>query len=87
MVTENGICTRDDNERIDFIKGHIHEVARALENNIPVLGYLYWSLIDNFEWAHGFGPKFGLIEVDYRSKRRSVRPSARIYADLIKKSQ
>ena len=84
LITENGICTNDDNDRIDFIKSHVKEVSRAIKDGAPVFGYLYWSLIDNFEWAHGYGPRFGLAEVDYSSQRRTVRPSARIYADIIK---
>jgi len=86
LVTENGICTNNDNERIDFIKSHLGEVSRAISDGAPVFGYLYWSLIDNFEWAHGYGPRFGLIEVDYTTQKRMVRPSARIYADIIKRN-
>jgi beta-glucosidase len=86
LITENGICTDEDNERIDFIKAHLKEVARAIKDGAPVFGYLHWSLIDNFEWAHGFTPRFGLIEVDYTTQRRTVRPSARVYAEIIKNS-
>ncbi len=84
LITENGICTNDDNERIDFIEAHLKEVARAVKDGAQVSGYLYWSLLDNFEWTNGYRPKFGLIEVDYATQRRTVRPSARIYADIIK---
>lgn len=86
LVTENGICTNDDNDRIDFIEQHLKEAGRAIKDGAPVFGYLYWSLLDNFEWTHGYGPRFGLIEVDYATQRRTVRPSARIYADIIKKN-
>ncbi len=84
LVTENGIATTDDNERIDFIKAHIKEMALAIKEGADILGYLHWSLLDNFEWARGFGPRFGLIEVDYKTQQRTVRPSARVYADIIK---
>jgi beta-glucosidase len=84
LITENGICTNDDNDRIDFIRTHLREVARAIQDGAPVFGYLYWSLIDNFEWTHGYAPRFGLIEVDYTTQRRTIRPSARIYAEIIK---
>lgn len=87
LITENGICTNDDNDRADFIKVHLKEVARAIRDGVDVLGYLHWSLIDNFEWAHGYGPRFGLIEVDYATQRRSIRPSARVYAEIIKKNK
>ncbi len=86
LITENGICTNDDTERADFIKSHLREVARALADGVDVFGYLYWSLIDNFEWAHGYGPRFGLIEVDYATQRRSIKPSARVYSDIIKRN-
>jgi len=52
-----------------------------------VIGYLYWSLLDNFEWADGFAPRFGLIGVDYATQRREVRPSARRLADLIARNE
>ena len=84
LITENGICAKDDNDRIDFIRDHLKEVVRAIGDGVDVFGYLYWSLTDNFEWAHGFGPRFGLVEVDYKTQQRTVRPSARVYADIIK---
>ena len=86
LITENGICAADDNERIDFIKDHLAELHRAMREGAPVIGYMYWSLLDNFEWAHGYGPRFGLVEVDYSTQRRTVRPSARIYADIISRN-
>jgi len=86
LITENGICANDDNERIDFLKAHLKEVGRAIRDGARVFGYLYWSLIDNFEWTHGFAPRFGLMEVDYATQRRIVKPSARIYADIIKRN-
>lgn len=84
LITENGICSNNDNDRIDFIKAHLREAHRAIGKGVPVFGYLHWSLMDNFEWTHGFGPRFGLVEVDYATQRRIVKPSARIYADIIK---
>ena len=53
-----------------------------MEAGCRVLGYTYWSLIDNFEWAHGFAPRFGLIEVDYATQRRTIRESGRRYAEV-----
>ena len=83
LVTENCTCAKDDNDRIDFIKAHLKEVARAINEGTKVFGYLHWSLLDNFEWAHGYGPRFGLVEVDYKTQQRIVRPSARVYANII----
>jgi len=77
MITENGICTEDDNLRWDYIREHLAEVHKALEAGVDILGYLYWSLIDNFEWDKGFAPRFGLVHVDYSNQKRTVRESAR----------
>lgn len=82
MVTENGICTADDGQRARYILNHLRQVGRALHEGMPVIGYLYWSLLDNFEWAHGYTPRFGLIEVDYRTQERRVRDSARRFAEV-----
>jgi beta-glucosidase len=82
LVTENGVCTIDDELRWQFIRDHLEQVAGALQEGIPVLGYLYWSLLDNFEWHEGFRPRFGLIEVDYPSQMRRVRPSAERFAEV-----
>ncbi len=82
MITENGICTSHDEERWAFIQGHLESVHAALQAGVPVTGYLYWSLLDNFEWDKGFGPRFGLIEVDYGTQKRTVRESAKQFAEV-----
>ncbi len=82
LITENGICTTDDAQRTRFILNHLRWVGRAVQEGVPVIGYLYWSLLDNFEWAHGYTPRFGLIEVDYSTQARRVRESARRFADV-----
>lgn len=82
LVTENGICTNDDAQRWRFIRDHLLHVARAIEDGVPVLGYLYWSLLDNFEWHEGFAPRFGLCEVDYSTERRSLRSSAERFSRI-----
>jgi beta-glucosidase len=84
FVTENGTWMTDDARRQRFILRHIQAAARAMQEGAPLLGYLYWSLLDNFEWAEGFGPRFGIVEVDYASQRRTVRASARTYAEICK---
>ncbi len=84
FILENGICTEDDRERWDFIRSHLEKVNLAMMKGVKVLGYIYWSLIDNFEWDKGFAPRFGLIEVDYRSLQRDIRESARRYAIVCK---
>ena len=84
LISENGICTDDDTERGAFIAAHLKAVAGAMSEGAPVIGYLYWSLLDNYEWAEGFAPRFGLIEVDYVTQERKVRGSAKVYGDIIK---
>ena len=84
MITENGICIEDDNIRWEFIRGHLKSVHRAMQEGAEVLGYIYWSLLDNYEWDKGFAPRFGLVEVDYKSFERTVRGSARLFAQVCK---
>lgn len=82
MITENGICTEDDNLRWKYIYEHLKNIQRARDNGVKVLGYIYWSLIDNFEWDKGFAPRFGLVEVDYNTFTRTVRGSAKKFAEI-----
>ena len=72
-----------DNKRIGFMKEYLANVKRAVSEGIPVLGYQYWSLMDNFEWAEGYGPRFGLIHVDYETKKRTLKDSAYEYKKII----
>ena len=84
LITENGICTSDDHERWEFIQAHLKNIHLAIEEGVDVKGYLYWSLLDNFEWDKGFGPRFGLVNVDYKSFQRTVRASALKYSLVCK---
>lgn len=83
IVTENGIADAADKLRAGFIRDHVAVIARALAQKIDIRGYLYWSLLDNFEWREGFGPRFGLVAVDYRTMARTVRSSAYEYKKII----
>jgi beta-glucosidase len=76
LVTENGIATADDTERIRFVAAALAALQGCLADGIDVRGYLYWSLLDNFEWAHGYRPTFGLVAVDRSTQQRSPKPSA-----------
>jgi len=76
VVTENGIATADDARRIAYMETALTSVLECIAEGIDVRGYLYWSLLDNFEWAFGYGPTFGLVEVDRQSFARHPRPSA-----------
>jgi beta-glucosidase len=77
LVTEHGIATADDEERVEFIDAGLHAVHAAMADGVPVRGYIHWSLLDNFEWVYGYRPTFGLIGVDRVTQARTVRPSAR----------
>jgi beta-glucosidase len=77
LVTENGIATADDDERVEYVRAALGGVLRCLADGIDVRGYIYWSLLDNFEWALGYGPTFGLVAVDRETFGRTVKPSAR----------
>lgn len=83
FVSECGVADHDDSHRAWYITEQVKGVERALEAGIDVRGHLYWSLMDNYEWALGFEKKFGLIEIDYDTMERKIRPSAWVYKDLI----
>jgi len=75
LVTENGIATSDDDERIAYTSDALASVQQAMHDGVPVTGYLHWSLLDNFEWIHGYEPTFGLISVDRSTFTRTPKPS------------
>lgn len=86
FITENGVADVHDQYRQWWLQETILSMERAISEGVAVQGYFHWSLLDNFEWAYGYWPKFGLIEVDRRSgMKRSVRPSALWFAEEIKK--
>jgi len=85
IVSENGIADRSDEKRSQFLDAHLEALSKAKKSGYPVFGYLYWSLTDNFEWADGFFPRFGLVEMDYKTMERKPRASYFHYGDLIKK--
>jgi len=82
IVTENGIATRNDAVRRDFLREHALVLRHRLSAGAPIEGYFYWSLVDNFEWLEGFRPRFGLFEVDYATFARRRRLSADLFAEL-----
>jgi beta-glucosidase len=93
MVTENGVPVPDgldfdgrvrDERRIRYLQNHIAQVRRAMDEGVPVKGYFHWSLMDNFEWALGYGPRFGLVYVDYKTLKRTIKDSGRWFADVIR---
>lgn len=81
MITENGIGTADDTRRIAFIKEALNGVKECRADGILVLGYLHWSLLDNFEWQKGFSKTFGLIAVDRETQTRYPKESLRVLGE------
>jgi beta-glucosidase len=75
-VTENGLGHEDDTRRIAYVQGALEGLGTCLADGIDVRGYFYWSLLDNFEWAFGYGPQFGLATVDRDTFARTPKPSA-----------
>jgi len=85
-VTENGRPDEVDEHRPRFIVEHLHHVWRAIIVGAPVMGYYFWSLVDNFEWARAYNPsfRFGLLEVDVESQARRLKTSGELYAEICK---
>jgi beta-glucosidase len=95
FVTENGICVPDgvdldrrvrDERRIRYLHDHILSVHRAIQAGANVMGYLVWSLLDNFEWAYGYQMRFGLVHVDFDTQCRTVKDSGRWFAGIIRQN-
>ena len=84
IVTENGVGTENDARRVEYIQRALAGLKRCLDDGIDVRGYVHWSLLDNFEWIFGFGPKFGLVAVDRETQKRTVKPSAILLGNIAK---
>ena len=82
LVTENGLADAADSRRPSFLRAHADVLDRAIAEGVPVHGFFHWSLLDNFEWLDGFGPRFGLFSVDRETFERRPRPSAGVFAEL-----
>jgi len=95
-IAENGAAYDDqvdndgaihDVERVQFIRDHLEVVSRALQDGCNVKGYLYWSLLDNFEWAFGLSKRFGIVRVDYKTQVRTPKDSYRFFSEVVKTSR
>lgn len=90
-ITENGVALHDqpsgdrvtDEARIKYLKDHMFKTLLLRKRGLPIHGYFIWSATDNFEWAHGYKPRFGLIYVDYKSQKRIVKDSALWFRDFL----
>jgi beta-glucosidase len=83
IITENGIADMNDKLRTKYVQEHLYWVKKAMDEGVPVHGYIYWTLMDNFEWDSGFWPKFGLIEVNHETQTRKIRASALEFKKII----
>jgi beta-glucosidase len=91
-VLENGAAYDDepnsdgevqDSRRVDYLKTHLEAAANAIEKGVPLKSYYAWSLMDNFEWAEGYEKRFGLIHVDFKTLKRTLKNSAKYYGSII----
>jgi len=83
FVSEAGLADHDDSDRAEYITRQVAGTWRAIQDGADVRGHLYWSLMDNYEWALGFEKQFGLIKINYQTQERIVRPSAYVYKEII----
>ncbi len=96
LITENGMANLDfvmsdgkvhDPQRIEYLRGYLNGLQQAIQEGVPVIGYMYWSIMDNYEWAEGYDKRFGLIYVDYVTQKRTLKDSAYWYAQVIEKNE
>ncbi len=94
-ITENGGAFKDpvsdgqvhDADRTNYLRTHIEAVARALALGVPMVGYMVWSLLDNFEWSSGYAKRFGIVHVDYATQERTLKDSAHWYVDFVRRAR
>ena len=86
MVTEHGLNSADDTKRARLIPAALGELGKAIDEGVPVLGYLHWSLVDNFEWGFGYKPQFGLHTLDRKTFARTAKPSAGILGAIARRN-
>jgi beta-glucosidase len=87
LITENGVATDNEALRCEFIMQHLKSLAYALEEGVEVIGYLYWSLMDNFEWTWGTEPRFGLAAVDFTTQERLPRPCMKDFSRVCRENR
>jgi beta-glucosidase len=86
IVTEHGVGTDDDTIRAELIPAALTELRKAIDDGVEVAGYVHWSLLDNYEWIFGFGPRFGLFNVDRTTFGRTAKPSAAVLGAIAKRN-
>ena len=91
IITENGAAFSDtvegnavhDHQRVAFYKAYLEQVRKAINEGIDIRGYFCWSMMDNFEWAEGYDPRFGLVHVDYNTQRRTIKDSGKWFQTFL----
>ncbi len=85
VITENGLADADDDQRPRFLAEHLYAVAQAIDDGLDIRGYYHWSLMDNFEWAGGYCPRFGLYHIDFAdpARPRTIGEGAEVYREII----
>ena len=86
FVTEHGLATEDDRERAELVPAALGHLRAAMHEGVPVIGYMHWSLLDNFEWASGYRPKYGLASVDRKTFARQLKPSAAVLGAIARRN-
>lgn len=82
FVSEAGLADADDSDRAEYITKQVEATWRAIQDGVDVRGHMYWSLLDNYEWALGYEKRFGLVEINYETLERTIRPSAYVYKKI-----
>ncbi|MBP9837026.1 MAG: family 1 glycosylhydrolase, partial [Candidatus Pacebacteria bacterium] len=86
FVSEGGVADDDDSDRAEYIKKQVAGTWQAIQEGVDVRGHMYWSLLDNYEWALGFEKRFGLVEIDYATQERKIRSSAYVYKEICERN-
>ncbi len=87
IITENGTAEIEEPYYEEYLLGHLRAMAKAYSAGVDLVGYLWWSLLDNFEWDKGFAPRFGLLDVDYKNMSRKIKPFAYTYAKIARENR
>ena len=86
IITENGVADKKDKIRSEYISKYLYAVRKAIDDGYNVIGFYYWSLMDNFEWAFGYDMRFGLYEVDFKTQERKLRDGSKTFIDIVKRN-
>ena len=86
LVTANGIATEDDTRRVEYYQRAVAGLKGTIDDGVDVRGYVAWSLMDNFEWMSGYTPRYGLVAVDLKTQKRTIKPSAAMLGNIARRN-